>query len=116
MAEGHDHEGRLARLGFCSVCEAARVAERVGGPQLVEQPVTHQFDLFGELTGQVAAVFEVMRDGRWHTMRQIAGQLSIPEQSVSARIRDLRKTEFGSHTIVSERLPGRQGFRYRIVR
>ena len=75
----HDHDGRISRLGFCSVCEAAKVAASVGEkvPQLVEAPVTHQADLFQSLDGQVGRVFDMMRDGRWYTLRQLSGALGI---------------------------------------
>lgn len=106
MLDAHDHDERIARTGICSVCVAAEASP---GVELVDESVVVQHDLFGALDGQVGKVLEVLQDGRWHTLRQIAGQLEIPEQSVSARIRDLRKPHFGRHTVerrkVAERPP-----------
>ena len=38
-------------------------------------------------------VAHLMGDGRWRTLRQIADQTGSSEAGVSARLRDLRKTE-----------------------
>ena len=43
------------------------------------------------------------RLGRKVTLQQISAATSAPEASVSARLRDMRKEEFGSHNLVSER-------------
>jgi hypothetical protein len=40
---------------------------------------------------QVRAVYEVMRDGRWRTLAEIAFHAKAPEASASARIRDLKR-------------------------
>jgi hypothetical protein len=115
IEDEHDHDGRIARIGICSVCTAATIvtAEAV---ELVEPSVAHQPDLFGELDGDLGRVFELMKDGRSWTLRQLSGALDIPEASVSARIRDLRKREFGEHIIEKRALGGRRGYAYRLVR
>lgn len=57
------------------------------------------------LTGQLAAVFQVMRDGRERTLVDLAGEVCkltgrrASEAAVSARIRDLRKAQFGGHRV-----------------
>lgn len=57
------------------------------------------------LTGQLAAVFEVMKDGRERSLVELAtavGNLMgrrASEAAVSARIRDLRKAQFGGHQV-----------------
>lgn len=58
------------------------------------------------LAGQLAKVFELMRDGRFRTLAQIASVAGCLETSVSARLRDLRKARFGSHAVVSRQVEG----------
>ena len=51
---------------------------------------------------QLKAVQTLMADGNWRTLLDIAGQCGYPESStpgLSARLRDLRKPKFGSHTV-----------------
>ena len=66
------------------------------------------------LSKQINKVFDVMKDGVWHTRSDIAFLVDAPESSVSARLRDLRKPRFGAHNV--ERQHVRQGlFEYRIL-
>lgn len=58
------------------------------------------------LAGQLARVFELMRDGTFRTLAQIAGAADCLETSASARLRDFRKTRFGSHTVISRQVEG----------
>ena len=58
------------------------------------------------LTGQLAAVYEATRDGRWHTLSHLARAAGASEASVSARLRDLRKPRFGAHQIERKRVDG----------
>ena len=44
-------------------------------------------------------VWSVMRDGGRHTLAEISKVTKDPEASVSARLRDLRKPQFGGHTV-----------------
>lgn len=44
---------------------------------------------------QLRDVFNVMRDGGWHTLAEIAMESGVSETSVSARLRELRRTEHG---------------------
>lgn len=53
------------------------------------------------LAGQLATIFNLMRDGKFRTLAQIAGAAECLETSASARLRDFRKARFGSHTVVS---------------
>lgn len=63
---------------------------------------------------QLQSVWEVMRDRQWHTLSEIAERAGCPQASASARLRDLRKAEFGGYCI--ERQYAQQGlWRYRIV-
>lgn len=54
------------------------------------------------LASQHHRVLARLRDGRWHTLGELAAYTHDPEASVSARIRDLRKAKFGSHVIQRE--------------
>ena len=51
------------------------------------------------LTSQLNRVYDVIKDGRWHTLSSIATITGDPEGSVSARLRDLRKEKFGAYDI-----------------
>lgn len=51
------------------------------------------------LTGQYKRVRDVMADGYWRTLEEISLLAGAPPQSVSARLRDLRKERFGSHHV-----------------
>lgn len=66
------------------------------------------------LSGQLAKVFELMKDGEWRTLRQIADVVGGSEASVSARLRDCRKRKYGSHVVERQHV-GCGLFRYRMV-
>ena len=53
-----------------------------------------QFDFF-RLNTQLSRVLDLMIDGKWRTLREIANEIESPEASISARLRDLRKRKFG---------------------
>lgn len=54
------------------------------------------------LAKQYLSVFELMSDGHFRTLRQIAELTRCPESSVSARLRDMRKPRNGRHTVERE--------------
>jgi len=56
------------------------------------------------LSLQLARVFELVKDGRHRTLRQIADATGCLETSASARLRDLRKSRFGGHTVLPHQL------------
>ena len=59
-------------------------------------------------------VFHLMSDGQWRTLEVIGLPLNIGDASVSARLRDLRKANYGSHTV--ERRHVRDGlFEYCLI-
>lgn len=69
------------------------------------------------LIGQMLRVFELMKDGQWRTLREIASATGDPESSISAQVRHLRKPRFGSH-VVEKRNRGDRAvglFEYRLV-
>ena len=55
------------------------------------------------LKKQLGRVFDVMKDGKWRTLSQVAEGARGTEASVSARLRDLRKPRFGGYTVERER-------------
>lgn len=53
----------------------------------------------GERLGKLLdRVYDLMRDGRWRTLAQIAVTTGGSEASVSARLRDMRKERFQART------------------
>ena len=71
-------------------------------PRFDGETYNHQEDN-KRLSKQYDRVFRYMNDGQWHTLSEISGNLNIPESSVSARIRDMRKERFGRHSIDKHR-------------
>lgn len=66
------------------------------------------------LKGQLLRVWDVMKDGRWRTLREIATQTNDPEASVSAQLRHLRKDRFGAHQIEREYITNGL-YKYRLI-
>ena len=66
------------------------------------------------LTGQLLRIFEVVKDGRWRTLNEIALLTGDPEASISAQLRHLRKTRFGSHE-VEKQYVDRGLYKYRVL-
>jgi len=62
---------------------------------------------------QLQAVLATMIDGEWHTLGDLEAKLNYPQASISARLRDLRKCRFGSHTVERRRVTGGL-FEYRL--
>lgn len=51
------------------------------------------------LSGQIRRIYDLMLDGQWRTLAEIAATTGDPEASVSAQLRHLRKKRFGAHTV-----------------
>ena len=51
------------------------------------------------LNAQAQAVWDVISDGRGHTLAEISEMTGHPQASISARLRDFRKPRFGGHKI-----------------
>ncbi len=47
-------------------------------------------------------VWRAIQDGHWHTLGELESITGHPQASISARLRDFRKTRFGSHVIERE--------------
>lgn len=66
------------------------------------------------LKKQLQAVRSVMLRSGWVTLKDLAEQVGAPESSVSARLRDLRKLQFGGYR-VDRRYVRRGLWEYRIA-
>lgn len=66
------------------------------------------------LAAQIHRVFQCMKDGRWRSLQDISTITADPLQSISARLRDLRKERFGAHR-VERRYKDAGLFEYRLV-
>lgn len=55
------------------------------------------------LTGQIKRVFDCMADGSWRTLQEIEYATRDGQSSISAQLRNLRKPEFGLHTVTKRR-------------
>lgn len=84
-------------------------------PQRAFDGATYDVNLdHDRLKGQLWRVFQLMSDGKYRTLGEIAEEAHGTEASVSARLRDLRKSKYGSREIQRERVAGGL-FRYRLV-
>jgi hypothetical protein len=66
------------------------------------------------LNAQQQRVFDVVKDGEWRTLSEIAHATGDPEASVSARLRDFRKPKFGGYNI-DRRYMGDGLYEYRMT-
>ena len=69
---------------------------------------------YTRLKTQLEAVQELMADGRWRTLDTIKGLCGGSDASISARLRDLRKSKHGGLTVKS-RHRVRGIWEYRVV-
>jgi hypothetical protein len=68
------------------------------------------------LTRQVDRVFDLMRDGNWRTLAEIAKHVPGTETALSARLRGFRHPRNGGHTVERKRVEGCSGlWAYRLV-
>ena len=65
------------------------------------------------LSGQMERIFDLMRDGAWRTLADIAEITSDPPASVSAQLRHLRKPRFGGYAVERRHL-GEGLYQYRV--
>lgn len=116
MTRPHDHNAERARYGLCLTCSDAGSPEAVAPAPATQLPIDgldqQALDL-GRLTGQALRIAAALADGRWRTLAELAAETGDPEASVSARLRDLRRPEFGGHRIDRRRLT-EGAFAYRL--
>jgi hypothetical protein len=67
------------------------------------------------LNRQAKAVYDVMADGKWRTLREIAEAAGCPEASASARFRDFSKPEFRVNGTTEKQNMGAGLWRYRLI-
>lgn len=68
------------------------------------------------ISAQRQAVFDLMKDGEWRTLREIEEATGYPQASISARLRDFRKRQYGGFTVWKSRSgPGRGTYRYAVL-
>ena len=69
------------------------------------------------LKRQLYRVWAVIYNGNWLTLQEIKRETGDPLQSISARLRDFRKSRFGGHEIQRRRRhsPQRGLFEYRLI-
>lgn len=58
---------------------------------------------YKRLTGQIKAIYDLMIDGQFRTLREIEMATGYPQASISAQLRHLRKPRFGSLVINKQR-------------
>lgn len=66
------------------------------------------------LTGQILDIYNLMKDGEWRTLGGIEAATGHGQASVSAQLRNLRKRDFGLHTIEKRHL-GRGLYEYCLI-
>lgn len=69
------------------------------------------------LTGQLRRIYDCMKDGVWRTLSEISELTGDGESSISAQLRNLRKPEFGVHTVNRQRRGDRKKglFEYSLI-
>lgn len=85
-------------------------APRFSGPAY--DPAVDQ----ARLTKQLGRVFDVMCDGRWRILQEIAEATGDPHASISAQLRHLRKPRFGGYVVQKRRRAPLSGtWEYRVA-
>lgn len=74
-------------------------------------------ELDGErLTRALDLVLQALRSGGWWTLAELAKAARCTEAGASARLRDLRKAQHGSHIVARRRSPERDSlWQYRLM-
>ena len=66
------------------------------------------------LAHQFNRVFDVMKDGRWRSLLELEEETGDTSASISAQLRNARKSRFGSHTVEKQRL-GHGHWKYKLT-
>lgn len=69
---------------------------------------------YKRLNGQHHKIYNLMQDGKYRTLPEIADLISEPPASISAQLRHFRKKSFGSHT-VNKKYEGNGLFSYQLI-
>ena len=76
---------------------SAAIADEFG--PLIDGETYHPERDGERLVSQFQRVFDLMKDGEWRTLPEIASLTKSSPQAVSARLRDFRKPRFGAHEV-----------------
>jgi hypothetical protein len=66
------------------------------------------------LQAQMKRIFDLMSDGQWRTLQEIADTTKDPPSSVSAQLRHLRKKRFGGYLVERDHM-GNGLYKYRVL-
>lgn len=69
---------------------------------------------FTRLNRQAQAVYTYMQNGLWRTLSEISQATGAPEASVSARLRDMRKSRMGGYPVHKRRRADKGLWEYRL--
>lgn len=122
MTATHDHALAIDLYGECPYCLAGVPGIHPEGdgrpvPDFDGGTYRRPFD-HTRLAGQLRRVYDAMADGEWRTLAALSEAVGAPEASVSARLRDLRKAQFGRLHVEHRRRGGVESsgtWEYRIV-
>ena len=69
------------------------------------------------LSNQFERIFNLMKDGKYRTLREIATVTGDPEASISAQLRFTKRQEFGAHDLNKRRrgIETRGVWEYRLI-
>ncbi len=72
---------------------------------------------YKRLSGQILRIFNLMKDGKWRTLREIEWATNDPQASISAQLRHLKKLRFGNHNVPKRRRgdPNRGIWEYKLI-
>jgi hypothetical protein len=105
--EDHDAAPRRTPMSAPTLFDTA---PRFNGPAY-DPALDHQ-----RLTRQLGRVFDLVQDGRWRTLQEIADATGDPHASISAQLRHLRKPRFGGYAVEKRRRSPYGGtWEYRLV-
>lgn len=95
----------------------ASMLDATGQPMRFDGPSYRAAHDQARLTGQVKRIFDLMKDGRFRTLEEIAFETGDPQASISAQLRHLRKARFGAHTVNRRRRgePSHGVFEYQLI-
>lgn len=63
---------------------------------------------------QLDKVLQILQLGSWVTLYYMASLIGASDAGISARVRDLRKSKHGGHTIIKRKI-SKSTYQYRLV-
>lgn len=77
-------------------------------------PYPKETETGARANSELESVWQAMRDGAWRSVEELAALVECPPASASARLRDLRKPQYGGWT-VERAYAGGGVWRYRVA-